>query len=34
MQLDSAMGGVIQGLLVLFMILLRGVQARIPVKGG
>lgn len=34
MQLDSAMGGVIQGLLVLFMILLRGVRARIPVKSG
>ncbi|HLW46407.1 MAG TPA: ABC transporter permease [bacterium] len=33
MQLDSAMGGVIQGLLVLFMILLRGVQARMPAAG-
>jgi general nucleoside transport system permease protein len=32
MQLDSSMGGVIQGLLVLFMILLRGLQSRLPVR--
>lgn len=29
MQLDSSMGGVIQGMLVLFMMLLRGLQARL-----
>jgi general nucleoside transport system permease protein len=32
MQLDSSMGGVIQGMLVLFAILLRGVQARMQAR--
>lgn len=34
MQLDSSMGGVIQGMLVLFMILLRGLQARFLPRGA
>jgi general nucleoside transport system permease protein len=34
MQLDSSMGGVIQALLVLCMILLRGLQARMPARGA
>jgi general nucleoside transport system permease protein len=33
MQLDSSMGGVIQGLLVLFVILLRGLQTRFVREG-
>jgi hypothetical protein len=33
MQLDSSMGGVIQALLVLFMILLRGLQSRMPARS-
>jgi general nucleoside transport system permease protein len=32
MQLDSSIGGVIQGLLVLFMILLRGLESRLPAR--
>jgi ABC-type uncharacterized transport system permease subunit len=34
MQLDSSMGGVIQGMLVLCMILLRGLQARLVRREG
>jgi len=33
MQLDSSMGGVIQGLLVLSVILLRGFQTRFLREG-
>ncbi len=34
MQLDSSMGGVIQSVLVLFIMLLRGVQARVVRREG
>jgi simple sugar transport system permease protein len=34
MQLDSSMGGVIQGLLVLFIILLRGLQTRMAARNA